>query len=344
MNPGGKLTLYEIAELAGVSKSSVSRVLMNQPGVSAETRQRILDIMKESGYRPSVVARKLAGGRSNLIGVITPGMYSGYYAEVLRGIDVVAHKRGVRIVMSIAHGWDDYLSVLRESVRPGHVDGVILVAPSLDLFRVPAPQSGVPAVVVSARAPGSRKGWGKVDSVTVDNEGAVEKAMDHLAEQGCRRIVHLAGVQSSYDARERRRGFENCCRRQPGIEGRVVLGGLTSPRAVGELMPHFKSARGRPDAVFAFNDDMAIATVKALRSEGLRVPDDVAVVGCDDEHAAEIMGLTTLHMPMVELGEEAAGLLFDRIEGKSLRVVARQSVLDMPLIVRSTSAREKKGP
>jgi LacI family transcriptional regulator len=339
MNPGPetKLTLYEVAKLAGVSKSTVSRVLMDQADVSAKTKARILKIMEESGYRPSRMARSLAGGRSNLIAVVTSGMFSGYYAEVLRGIDVVAHDRGVRIVTSIVHDEGEYSTLLREYAHPGQVDGVILVAPPLALFKTPAPEGGVPLVMVSASATGSRKGWGRFDSVTVDNSGAMERAVDHLVAGGRVRLLHLAGSKTGYDARERCAAFDEVVRKHPKVRGRILPTGPTSGEAAEQLLEFWSAEANRADGIIAYNDDIAIASVKALRSRGIRVPEDVAVVGCDDEHAAEIMGLTTLHMPMVGLGEEAARLLFGRADGEALQVLARQSVLDMPLLIRATT-------
>jgi LacI family transcriptional regulator len=342
MNPDGKLTLYEIAKLAGVSKSSVSRVLMNQRGISEQTRRRILDIMKTSGYRPSQFARGLAGGRTGLIAVMTPGIFSGYYADVLRGIDVVAHARGVHLITSFSHGPDDYRSLLEEFTRPGRVDGLILVAPAMDTFRMPAPAADVPVVLVSARPPRRSTGWERLDSVTVNNERAIERAMTHLQELGCRRVIHLAGPSGVFDARERRRAFENFCRMNRVIQGHVVHGEETRHEAVSALMEFLDKSRGKPDAIVTYNDDMAVGVVRALREKRIRVPEDVCVTGCDDEQPAELLGLTTLHMPMVELGEEAARLLFGRIDGAGAGLLARQNVLDMGLVVRSTTSSRRK--
>ena len=342
MNPGGKLTLYEIAKLAGVSKSSVSRVLMNQRGISDETRQRILDIMKKSGYRPSQFARGLAGGRTGLIAVMTPGIFSGYYADVLRGIDVVAHARGVHLITSFSHGADDYRSLLVEFTRPGRVDGLILVAPAMDTFRMPAPAEGTPVVLVSARPPRRSAGWERLDSVTVNNEQAIERVMTYLQEQGCRRVVHLAGPSGVFDARERRRAFEGFCKANRAMKGHVVHGEETRQEAVSALMKFLDHGGKKQDGVVAYNDDMAIGVVRALREKRIRVPEDMCVTGCDDEQPAELLGLTTLHMPMVELGEEAARLLFGRIDGEAAGLLARQNVLDMGLVARSTTSKRRK--
>lgn len=343
LKPSGssRLTLYEIAKLAHVSKSTVSRVLMGKRDVSAKTRARIEQVMRESGYRPSHFARGLAGGRSNLIGVLLPAIFGGYYADVLRGIDMVAHDHRVRIVMSIAHDESESAEFLKDLSTPGQVDGVILVAPSLDLLRETAPDTGVPLVLVSAAAPNSRKGWGRVDSVTLDNEAGVERVLALLAAKGMRRVLHIAGPRTSYDAVRRLDAFREAAGRHPGLEADVLDAARTSRETGERLKALLGSAAKRPDAVFAYNDDTAIAVVKALRSISLRVPEDVSVVGCDDEHASELMGLTTLHVPMVELGQEAARLVFERITGSGASVAARRSALDLPLVERATTKPRK---
>ncbi len=337
MKRAGKLTVYEIAALAGVSKSSVSRVLMNQSGISDETRRRILDVIKKSGYRPSNFARGLAGGRTGLIAVVTPGIFSGFYADVLRGIDVVAHKRGVRMITSFAHGERDYRLLVDEFTQGGRVDGVILVAPPMKLLSAPAPKPGVPVVIVAARAPRRGRGWEALDSVVVDNEKAIERVMDHLVEKGCRRIVHLSGPPGVFDALERRAAFEQYGRAHKSVGCVVAEGGETRQEAVQALLKQLDGGR-KPDAVVAYNDDMAIGVVRVLRGRGMRVPEDMCVTGCDDEQPAELLNLTTLHMPMVEMGEEAARLLFGRLDDGSIGSMARQSLIDMPLMVRSSSS------
>ncbi len=338
--PVAKLTLYDIARIAGVSKTTVSRVLINAPDIAEETRARIRKVMAEHGYRPSRFAQGLAGGKSGLIAVVMPGMFSGYYAEVLKGVDLVAHGAGTRIIASIAHSEDEYYSMVTEYAQPGRVDGMVLVAPRLDLLRRPAPEFPVPVVLVSARALRNGQGWDRLDTVTVDNARAVQDALGHLAAQGCGQVVCLAAAADSYDARERRQAIADYARANPAPAIHLLTAGLTSDEAVAVLRAH-RAAGGACDAVLAHNDDMAIGVVKALREQGVSVPDTIAVVGCDDEHAAGIMGLTTLHMPMVELGEEAARLMFARMARRTGAPPApRCSTLGMPLVVRATSVRE----
>ncbi|HBA85681.1 MAG TPA: hypothetical protein DCZ95_16490 [Verrucomicrobia bacterium] len=337
-----KITLYEIAQLAGTSKSTVSRVLMNQAGVSPETRRKIEQIMRESGYHPNQMARGLAGGRTGMIAVVTPGIFSGYYAEILKGVDVVASQHDVHVISSFARGEDDYPDMIDRFSQPGQVDGMILVAPRMKVFKQRAPRTIVPIVLVGSYAPDN--GWDRMDRVVLNNAGAMNELLDHVRQQGCRRLLHLTGLANVYDFAERRRAFEEYLLLHPTLQGTVLSGGETRAQAREALDRHLDEQPESFDAVIACNDDMAMGALQALRGRGIQTPEDVVVTGCDDEPAAEILGLTTLHMPMVELGEEATRLLFERRAQKQISPVARQSIVQMALVVRSTSMRKPAVP
>ena len=133
-NPLNRLNLVEIAKLAGVSKSTVSRVLLNQPRVAAETRTRVEHIMKAHNFQPSLFARGLAGGKTGLIGVLARWMESGFTAEVIRGINDEVKKRGGHLLCTFAPGIDEYITLWRRFVGGGQVDGAILIAPPVDLY------------------------------------------------------------------------------------------------------------------------------------------------------------------------------------------------------------------
>ena len=336
---GPKLTLYDIARLAGTSKSTVSRVLMNQYGVSGETRLKIEKIMREHGYRPNVMARGLAGGRTGMIAVVTPGIFSGYYAEILKGVDVIAHREKVHVISSFAHGDEDYHELIEHFSRSGQVDGMVLVAPRMELFQRRPPKPTVPIVLVGAVAQRPSNGWDRFDSVVLDNEGAMVLVMNHLQEMGCRKFLHLTGAENVYDFIERRMAFERFCRQTPQVAGHILSGGVTRAEAKEALEKRLQTSAVEYDAVVACNDDMALGVLQVLQKQAIPVPGRVAVTGCDDEPAAEILGLTTLHMPMVELGEEAARLLLARTAPGDNSPAARRSIVEMSLVVRATSTR-----
>lgn len=337
-DPAGPLNLIEIAKLAGVSKSTVSRVVTNHPRVSAETRARVQHIIKVHHYRPSLFGRGLSGARTGLIGVLGRWMESGFTAEVIRGIDDEVKQRGGHLLCTFAPGINEYIDLWRSFVSAGQVDGVILIAPPLDLYAEPLYARMRPIVLCASRpsAPGP---WSNIASVTLDNSRSMAHLVEHLIAQGCRRLVHLAGMPDIHDSRERTRVFSETVGRHPDAAGSVIQGAWTALLARSVVTEYLSAHRARPDAFVAFNDPVALGTLQALKALDLRVPQDVAVTGWDDIPFAEYAGLTTIHSPMVEIGWEAARLLYSQIDEESLVNKPRHAVLDTPLRVRETSSR-----
>jgi LacI family transcriptional regulator len=331
------LTLRQVAKLARTSKSTVSRVLTKHPSVSPKTRARIEAVIAKHGFRPNLFARGLAGGRTGLVAVLASEMNSGFYAEVIRGIDEVAGQHDGHILTSFSHGIPDYTRLWHELATEGRVDGVILIAPPIEIMAAPIDDDSVPAVLCACRAPKHRKVWAGVDSVSVDNEKGMEELLRHLAEQGCRHLVHIAGPENMYDGVERRRAFERFIKSMPGLQGDVIYSALNREGGRAAALQYLAGRATWPDAFVSFNDSTALGVLEALREVGSSVPKPVAVTGCDDEPSSAFVGLTTLHMPMLELGRETARLLFERMERKGEDVPARASVIELSLKIRHTS-------
>ena len=331
------ITLRQIATLARTSKSTVSRVLTKHPSVSPKTRARIEAVIQKHGFRPNLFARGLAGGRTGLIAVLAAEMNSGFYAEVIRGIDEVTGQHDGHILSSFAHGLSDYIRLWHELASGGRVDGIILIAPPLDILSTPAKRDYVPSVLCACRPLGNRKGWGNVDSVTLNNGQAMDELLRHLVEQGCRHLVHVAGPNNVFDGIDRRRTFERFIKNMPGLRGEVIQAALTREGGRAAALEYIGRNEVWPDAFVAFNDSTALGVLEALRERAVSVTKPVAVTGCDDEQSSAFVGLTTLHMPMLELGRETARLLFERIESKDEKVPAHNSVIELSLKVRSSS-------
>jgi LacI family transcriptional regulator len=331
------LTLRQVAKLARTSKSTVSRVLTKHPSVSPKTRARIEAVIQKHGFRPNLFARGLAGGRTGLIAVLAAEMNSGFYAEVIRGIDEVAGQHDGHILTSFSHGIPDFTRLWHELVTEGRVDGVILIAPPLEIMSSPVKEDYVPSVLCACRAPKSRKGWANVDSVALNNERGMDELLRHLAEQGCRDLVHIAGPDNICDGIERRRAFESFIRNMPGLKGDVIQAVLNREGGRSAALEYLGKRETWPDAFVAFNDSTALGVLEALRERGGAERKPVAVTGCDDEPSSTFVGLTTLHMPMLELGRETARLLFERMEQKGEDVPVRSSVIELSLKVRQTS-------
>jgi DNA-binding LacI/PurR family transcriptional regulator len=334
----GPVTLRQIAELAGTSKSTVSRVLSHHPKISAATRDRVMAIIEQRGFRPNVFARALAGGRTGQIGVLSSNISSGFFAEVIRGIDLVAQEAGGHLVCSFAHGIPDYLALWRELTEGGQVDGLILIDPPLELFdEVPGPRR-LPTVLCASRPPARARAWQRVASVTVDNGTTMRSVVDHVVGLGCRRLLHLAGPDNTFDSQQRAAAFQAAVKGRRGLEAGLRHGHLTQEtgRATAELL--LAGTDDLPDAIVAFNDSTALGVMAALRrhdTAGRRPP---ALTGWDDTPAADVLGLTSVRMPMTELGQASARLLYQQLESDpGAPPAGAHQQLPMTLIPRASS-------
>ncbi len=337
-NPAKSINLRQVAKLAGTSKSTVSRVLTNHPSVSPETRARIEAVIERHKFRPNLFARALAGGKTGLVAVLASEMNSGFFAEVIKGIDEMAGQNQSHLLSSFAHGPDDYIRLWREFARRGRADGLILIAPPLDIFNHKIMSEDIPVVLCAARAAPALGQWSQVDSVCVDNRKGLDQLLSHLAERGCKRFAHLAGPPDIFDAADRRQEFEHFFAVHPELQSEVIQAHLTRDSGRNAVEQYLQAHPGPPDVFVAVNDLCAFGALEALKARNLNVPRDVAVTGCDDDIAAVILGLTTLRMPMVEIGRQSGRFLFDRINSqRTPPATARQATLQLDLCVRAST-------
>ena len=335
------LNLVEIAKLAGSSKSAVSRVIQNQSGVAPEVRARIQHTIRVHHYRPSLFGRGLKGSRTGLIGVLGRFMESGFTAEVIRGIDDEVKRRGGHTLVSFAPGIEEYIAFWRSFVSGGQVDGVILIAPPVDLFNQSVGPSDRPTILCAAEPPKKATSWQRAGAVTVDNRSAMDRLVHHLVIKGYKRLAHLAGQPDIFDTQERVRCFEDAIRKHPGITGHVLQGAWTSELAREVVHEHLETHGTWPDAFLAFNDAIALGTLQTLQAMKIAVPDRIGVTGWDDIPFSDYAGLTTIHLPMHEMGIKTAEILYRLLEGKAGDLhAARRAKLEMPLKARRTTARE----
>ena len=330
------MTLRQVAALAGTSKSTVSRVLTNDPRISVLTRKRILAVMKKHAYQPNQLARSLALGSTGLLGVIAANSGSGFFADVLRGVDLVATEQGIRLLCSFAHTTEACMDQLRALAGGGQVDGLLLIAPGMELFSQPF-VSDVPIALCAARPKGPASGWSRVDSVILDNDKAMQKLVRHLAEQGFRHLTHLAGPLDNYDAREREKAFRAAVKGNSALRGRVISAGLVREDGLRVAQNWSGPEPGEQHAFVAFNDSVAWGFLKGFRFRrpGLRWP--VAITGWDDSPVGEETGLTSVAIPTYELGRAAAELLLRRLAAKGSATPFRHIRMDQPLRLRQSS-------
>lgn len=326
-------TLERIADLSGVSKSTVSRVVNGDTRVSPETRQKVLTVITAEGYRPNFAARGLASGRTNILAAVMPVAMTNmasdpYFRQLLQGLARSADAHDQFLMLSLAEA--TFKHTPDEVIRQGVVDGVLFsIATFNDPMLEPLIEAGMPLVCIGPVRDN------RVSFVDADNRGSAKQATTHLLRLGRRRIATIAGPAYSPVSADRLGGYRDAIESWglPYDEGLVFEGDFTemSGRAGVRAL-----TEGRPDAIFAANDAMASGALTELTTRGVRVPDDVAIVGFDDlQFAAEMEPpLTTIRQRPEALAETAVELLLDVIAEPD--ALPRRVVLPTELIVRAS--------
>lgn len=325
MESGKNFTIQDIANRANVSISTVSRVLNNTAPVAEETRQRVLSIITELGYKPNLFAQGLAGGQSRTIGVLTQLIGSPFYDVILRGILRGIDGSGYSPLFADG-GWDvekDQIALYMFMQR--QVDGLIVLnGHSPDEFLVEIALR-IPMIIVGREIAELSE-----QCLPFDDLEAAYKATQHLIDAGHRRIAHITGLPNHQDANERRDGYIKALE-QNGIQPDpelIIEGDFTEPSGV--MAVEMLLMRGRIfSAIFAANDQLAYGARLALYRRGLRVPEDVSIIGFDDQAPSAYMvpPLTSIRRPPLEIGEAAGRALIYLIQGKSISLPKFQSSL-----------------
>lgn len=328
-------SIYDVARRADVSHMTVSRVLNGHPNIRESTRARVLQAIEEMNYTPSSIARALATRRARRIGVLIDGPVENGPNNTLRALENAA--RGVGYAVSAYAIGDDDASQMDsgvvELVTQG-VDALCVIAPrtsSLDLLRQQS--TGLPTIVVKAEADAA---W---HTVGVDQRAGARLAVDHLIGLGHRTIAHLAGPPDWVDAVERAEGWR---------EALAAAGLPVGPHVIGEWTSDFGYDYGRSadlgetTAVFAANDQIALGVVHGLSLRGIRVPDDVSVVGFDDLADARhfLPPLTTVRQDFAALGELALQQTIAAIEGDT---APTHDMIPPSLVVRESAGAAPRG-
>jgi LacI family transcriptional regulator len=334
--PAGSVTIYEVARRAGVSISTVSRVLRGSDLVTTDTAARVRQAVADLRFTPNRLGRSLAEGRHAASGIVFPDLVGPYYAEVVLGYEDVASALGRSVLILTTRGRPDAASAVLELA--GRVDGMVLFGRTVDdevVERISA--SGLPLVLI-ARGPVSG-----VDTVRTRNVETAAELAAHLAGHGFRRAVFLGDPAGSPDVAGRFAGL-TAGLRAAGVPAPAPVECAIDLAAGEAAARRLLARRDRPDVVVCANDEVALGVHLAAEAAGLRIPEDLAVTGWDDVLAARFAGLSTVRQPMRELGAVAARWLHERIStrvtarnpdrGATRPVRARRRVLPTQLVVR----------
>lgn len=332
-------TIKDVAREAGVSVATVSRVLNSSGPVSKPVAERIRQVTAELRYVPHSGARSLITARTNTLGVLLPDLYGEFFSELIRGMDRAAQARGYHLLLSSAHSAKPEIESAMRAMR-GRIDGMIVMSPHLDARTLFENLPGnVPAVLLSCAMRDER-----YPVLTIDNVGGAHAMVMHLAALGHSRIAHIGGGRGNHDADERQRGYLKALRdagldRNPELEidgDFTETSGYTAAQVLLALP-------APPTAIFAANDAMAVGVLSALHEAGKRVPADISVVGFDDVPLARYLNppLTSVHVPIDEMGERAANRLIAAIAGDPIPR-RRHERLPTQLVVRASCGHPPK--
>jgi DNA-binding LacI/PurR family transcriptional regulator len=321
--------MEDVAREAGVSRALVSLVVRESPKVSEKRRARVLAAAERLGYRPNAMARGLASRRTRTIGVLLNDLRNPFFAEMMDGIFEAADELDYRLLIGTGRRQASGERRAVEAFFEHRADGLLLVSPRLPLAEILSIGRSTPTVAVARplRA-------GHVDSVTNDDLEGARLAVDHLAELGHSRIVHIDGGRGA-GAAARRTGYVREMKRL-GLEPWVLAGEFTDAagvRAAEELL----GGDALPTAVFAANDLVAAGALDRFEDAGLRIPADISIIGYDNTFLAALhhMSLTTIDQPRPEIGRLALTTLVERIDGE--RASAAHHRLEPSLVVRATT-------
>jgi len=300
---GSRMTVREIARLAGVSVATVSRVYNGVGQVAPGTRQKVLDAIEATGYRPDPLGQALAAGRYGAVGLVFPGLSGPYFAELIQGFESEAVRCRSSVHILCTHMRDDSESQVVEMAR--RVDGVAVLGGTVADEAVAKLSGLVPTVVMAGAAQGT------ATSIRTENRGAMAELTTHLlVRHGLRKLVFVGAPEGSPDVYERYTGFTEAHRDlglSPAEPLRVTMESHDGVRAADRLLGNGT----RPDAMVCANDELAFGALIAALGRGLRVPQDVVLTGFDDAPMAALVTppLTTVRQPVRELAARAAAML-----------------------------------
>ncbi len=333
----GQVTIRDIALKLDISISTVSRALRNSPEIKLETRKKVLRTAEEMNYSPNVVAQSLRVNKTKTLGIVVPELASHFFAANISGIQDTAYKRGYNVMICQSNeNYEQEKSDIRTLIS-SRVDG-LLISLSRETKQyehlINLHEKEIPFVLFDRIYEGL-----PVSTVTVNDTQGAYHATKHLIDQGCKRIAFMSGPEGLYICKKRLDGYEKALREMGmNVDPRLVVHSDLTERSNRSLTEDLMHLEEPPDAIFALNDPVAIDVMKALKEKGIRIPEEMALVGFTNMPFSDALdpSLTTVDQPAYEMGRLAANNLLDQLidpEGFQHRSI----VLETELIVRKSS-------
>ncbi len=337
-----RLTLEDIAEKAGVSRSTVSRVINNHPNVSEKVRTRVSDVIKSTGFSPNAAARTLASHRSRMIGLIYPKTVSSvfadpYYPRLTQGIVSACNQNNYTLNLFMAENREEEDNIVSRALRTGFLDGMLIETGQIeDPIMERLTHSDIPLVIM-----GRPYYAEEISYVDVDNVEAARTAVNHLASHGYDRIGTITGPLDLVVGIDRRNGYLQALEENniPIDQSLIIPGEFGEEhgyRSMQKMLP------ANPRAVFAASDLIAMGAMRAVADAGLRIPEDIAFVGFDDlpQLNNPFLPLTTIRQPIYGMGMKLVDTLLEMIEGRSNGI--QRHIMETKLIVRDSCGTHPK--
>lgn len=331
--------IKDVAAMAGVSASTVSRVLSGKSYVNAQTRQRVLEAVKQMDYSPNVLAKSLKMGRSNTIALMVPSIQNLIFPDITRGVEDTARKNGFTVVLCNTDEDVEIEKSYINKLKKRWIDGFIVCSmmPGSDHIRV-LRDEGFPLVVVSRCSKEDH-----LDAVIVDNYQAAYNAVNYLIRTGHRRIALALGREEVILYRERCEGYLAALRdNQIPIEENLIMRETNGNNSFYYLTKSMLAGDAWPDAIFATSDPKAIVILHALHDVGVRIPEDISVLGFDNVYMSALVEppLSTVAQPLYEMGVVAATKLINQIKFKDktgLLPAPAVDILNTDLVIRKST-------
>lgn len=335
-----KTTIYDIAERLGLTAATVSRALNNNPKISEKTRKLVQETAAEMNYEQNTLAKALKSGKSYNVGVIVPRIDSNFFASVIRGIEEELYPKGYHVIICQTHDQEKLETGNINSLLNAQVDGILMSISNAKtkhkIFDSIA-QKNVSLIFFDRK-----KDIPNVSSVTIDDFNGAYEATKHLIQQGYKRIAHLSNDRSLEIFKNRYLGYKQALI-DHGLEvdeslvietfSKVLEGRKTTKRLLSLPNP--------PDAIFSSSDFSALGAIEEIKAHGLRIPEDISVIGFSNEPFTRFMELsiTSVDQSPIEMGRIAAKVFLEEVDGDRKTKKTQQIVLKPELIIRKSSLR-----